>query len=56
MLLCPAYPILREGKDLFNNNYLIEYVKKVMDIRTKMSRRKYAAHEVVALAPFWLVE
>ena len=40
LLFCPAYSTLREGKDLLNDNYLIEYVQKVMNVRTNMNLRK----------------
>ena len=40
LLFCPAYSTLREGKDLLNDDHLIEYVQKVMHIRSKMNLRK----------------
>jgi hypothetical protein len=40
LLFCPAYSTLREGKDLLNDDHLIEYVQEVMNVRTKMNLRK----------------
>ena len=40
LLFCPAYSTLREGKDLLNDDHLIEYVQKVMNVRTKINLRK----------------
>ena len=40
LVFCPAYARLREGKNLNNDEHLIEYIQKVMDIRTKLNLRK----------------
>ena len=40
LLYCPAYSTLRDGKDLHNDEHLIEYIQKVMNTRTKMNLRK----------------
>ena len=37
IMWCPAYSELRAGKDINNDNDLIEYVQKVMKIRDKMN-------------------
>ena len=40
LLFCPAFASLREGKDIKNDDHLIEYIKTVMNIRTKLNLRK----------------
>ena len=40
ILWCPAYSELREGKDIKNEKHLIEYVKKVLQIRDKLQITK----------------
>ena len=40
IMWCPAYKDLRTGKDINNDDDLIEYVKKVMDIREKLNITK----------------
>ena len=37
LLFCPAYASLREGKNIKNDDHLIEYIKTVMSIRTKLN-------------------
>ena len=36
ILWCPAYSELRQGKDIKNDKHLIEYIKKVLQIREKL--------------------
>ena len=36
VLWCPAYQNLREGKDLNSDNDLVQYFKKLMNIRQEM--------------------
>ena len=40
LLFCPAYSSLRVGKDLKNDDHLIDYMQSVMDVRTKLNLRK----------------
>ena len=40
LLWCPAYQQLREGKDLKNDKHLINYIKKVLEIREKLSLKR----------------
>ena len=40
LLFCPAYSSLRIGKDLKNDDHLIDYMQSVMDVRTKLNLRK----------------
>ena len=40
VLWCPAYAELREGKDIYNDNDLIEYIKKVLELRDKLKITK----------------
>ena len=36
VLWCPAYQELREGKDINNDSDLIDYIRKVVQIRDKL--------------------
>ena len=40
LLWCPAYSSIREGKELDNDDDLIKYIKKVLEVRQdlKLSR------------------
>ena len=40
IMWCPSYSELREGKDINNDNDLIEYVKSVLKIREKLNITK----------------
>ena len=40
IMWCPAYSELREGKDITNDNDLIEYVRKVLKIRENLNLTK----------------
>ena len=40
ILFCPAYAELRSGKDLKEDKDLIEYVRKVMEVRIKLKLKK----------------
>ena len=40
VLFCPAYATLREGKDLFIDKDLSEYLTKVITIRDKLKLKK----------------
>ena len=37
VLHCPAYRKLREGKDLNNDNDVVEYFRNVLNIRSKLN-------------------
>ena len=37
LLWCPAYSSIREGKDLNNEQDLINYIKKVMQVRDELN-------------------
>ena len=36
ILHCPAYKLLRENRELNNDKHLAEYIREVMEIRTKL--------------------
>ena len=40
VMICPAYSTLRQGKDIFNNKDVAEYLVKVEAIRQKLGFRK----------------
>ena len=40
ILYCPAYSNLRSGKDLKSDEDLLEYIKKVMEIRISLKLNK----------------
>ena len=40
ILWCPAYSELREGKDVNNDEHLVEYVRKVLQIRDNLKLTK----------------
>ena len=40
LMFCLAYASLRVGKDLKNDDHLIDYMQSVMDVRTKLNLRK----------------
>jgi hypothetical protein len=40
LLFCPAYASLREDKSLNDDQDLIKYIHKVLQIRTKLKLRK----------------
>ena len=40
ILYCPAYKQLREGKSLTSDSDIVEYFKKVLEIRTKLNLNK----------------
>ena len=40
VMICPSYSSLREGKDIFNNRDVAEYLLKVILIRDKLGFRK----------------
>ena len=35
-LWCPAYSELRQGKDINNDDHLIEYIQRVLKMREKL--------------------
>ena len=41
VMICPSYSSLREGKDIFNNRDVAEYLLKVFLIRDKLGFRKW---------------
>ena len=40
LMFCPAYASLRVGKDLKNDDHIIDYMQGIMDVRTKLNLRK----------------
>ena len=36
ILWCPAYSELRQGKDINNDDHLIEYIQRVLKMREKL--------------------
>ena len=40
ILYCPAYKQMREGKSLTSDSDIVEYFKKVLEIRTKLNLNK----------------